>query len=79
MQIRVPVLEDFFQVAPAGDVAGKFSYQFTVASALLDGQVTKWTFARVPDISSATILRFLDRGMMGIQGPRVKTSVSRRP
>ena len=45
VQIRVPVLEDFFQVAPAGDVAGKFSYQFTVASALLDGQVTKWTFS----------------------------------
>ncbi len=45
VQIRVPVLEDFFQVAPTGDVAGKFSYQFTVASALLDGQVTKWTFS----------------------------------
>ncbi len=45
VQIRVPVLEDFFQVAPTGDVAGKFSYPFTVASALMDGQVTKWTFS----------------------------------
>ncbi|MDH3598933.1 MAG: MmgE/PrpD family protein [Candidatus Tectomicrobia bacterium] len=45
VQVRVPVLEHFFQVAPTGDVAGKFSYQFTVASALLDGRVTKWTFS----------------------------------
>jgi 2-keto-3-deoxy-L-rhamnonate aldolase RhmA len=29
--------------------------------------------ARVPDISSATILRFLDRGIMGIQGPHIRT------
>ena len=45
VQVRVPVLEDFFQVVPTGDVAGKFSYQFTVASALLDGRVTNWTFS----------------------------------
>jgi len=45
VHVRVPVLEDFFQVAPTGDVAGKFSYQFTIASALLDGQVTHWTFS----------------------------------
>ena len=43
--VRVPVLESYFQVAPTGDVAGKFSYPFTVASALLDGRVTKWTFS----------------------------------
>ena len=29
--------------------------------------------ARVPDISSATILRFLDRGIMGIQGPHIRS------
>jgi 2-methylcitrate dehydratase PrpD len=45
VQVRVPVLEHFFRVAPTGDVAGKFSYQFTVASDLLDGRVTKWTFS----------------------------------
>ncbi|MCZ6876311.1 MAG: MmgE/PrpD family protein [bacterium] len=43
--VRVPVLEHFFRVAPTGDVAGKFSYQYTVAGALLDGRVTKWTFS----------------------------------
>jgi 2-methylcitrate dehydratase PrpD len=45
VQVRVPVLEHFFQVPPTGDVAGKFSYPFTVANALLDGRVTKWTFS----------------------------------
>ena len=29
--------------------------------------------ARVPDISAPTILRFLDRGVMGIQGPHIST------
>jgi 4-hydroxy-2-oxoheptanedioate aldolase len=29
--------------------------------------------ARVPNISPATILRFLDRGIMGIQGPHIRT------
>ena len=29
--------------------------------------------ARVPDISAATILRFLDRGVMGIQWPHIST------
>jgi 2-methylcitrate dehydratase PrpD len=32
-------------VTPTGDVAGKCSYQFPVASALLDGRVTTWTFS----------------------------------
>jgi 2-methylcitrate dehydratase PrpD len=58
VQIRVPVLESFFRVAPTGDVAGKFSYQFTVASALLDGRVTKWTFSDAssnrPELSALT-------------------------
>jgi 4-hydroxy-2-oxoheptanedioate aldolase len=29
--------------------------------------------ARVPDIASSTILRFLDRGIMGIMGPHITT------
>ena len=29
--------------------------------------------ARVPDIASPTILRFLDRGIMGITGPHITT------
>ena len=29
--------------------------------------------ARVPEISAPTILRFLDRGVMGIQGPHIST------
>lgn len=45
VQVRVPVLQPFFRAAPTGDVAGKFSYQFPVACALLDGRVTKWTFS----------------------------------
>ncbi len=31
------------------------------------------TFARVPDIGSSTILRYLDRGIMGILGPHIAT------
>jgi 2-keto-3-deoxy-L-rhamnonate aldolase RhmA len=29
--------------------------------------------ARVPDIGSSTILRYLDRGIMGILGPHIAT------
>jgi 2-keto-3-deoxy-L-rhamnonate aldolase RhmA len=29
------------------------------------------TIARVPDIGSSTILRYLDRGIMGILGPHI--------
>ena len=45
IKVRVLVLEAFFRVSPTGDVAGKFSYQYTAACALLDGQVTKWSFS----------------------------------
>ena len=45
LKIRVPHLEPYFRVAPTGDVSGKFSYQFPVACALLDGRVTKWSFS----------------------------------
>ncbi len=34
--------------------------------------------ARVPDIESSTILRFLDRGIMGIMGPHITTSEDAR-
>jgi 2-keto-3-deoxy-L-rhamnonate aldolase RhmA len=36
------------------------------------------TFARVPDIGSSTILRYLDRGIMGILGPHIATEVDAR-
>jgi 2-keto-3-deoxy-L-rhamnonate aldolase RhmA len=35
-------------------------------------------FARVPDIGSSTILRYLDRGIMGILGPHVATEADAR-
>jgi len=34
--------------------------------------------ARVPDIGSSTILRYLDRGIMGILGPHIATEVDAR-
>ena len=34
--------------------------------------------ARVPDIGSSTILRYLDRGMMGIMGPHIATEADAR-
>src|ERR1700686_4537025 len=37
------------------------------------------TIARVPDIASSTILRFLDRGIMGILGPHIATEADARP
>src|SRR6201998_2680305 len=36
------------------------------------------TMARVPDIGSSTILRFLDRGIMGILGPHIATEADAR-
>lgn len=36
------------------------------------------TIARVPDIGSSTILRFLDRGIMGILGPHIATEADAR-
>lgn len=43
--IRVPHLQPYFAARPTGDVAGKFSYQFPIACALLDGRVVKWSFS----------------------------------
>src|SRR3978361_631624 len=34
--------------------------------------------ARVPDIGSSTILRYLDRGIMGILGPHIATEADAR-
>ena len=36
------------------------------------------TIARVPDIGSSTILRYLDRGIMGIVGPHIATAADTR-
>ena len=36
------------------------------------------TIARVPDIGSSTILRYLDRGIMGILGPHIATKADAR-
>jgi 2-keto-3-deoxy-L-rhamnonate aldolase RhmA len=36
------------------------------------------TIARVPDIASSTILRYLDRGIMGILGPHIATEADTR-
>src|SRR3954471_5516423 len=36
------------------------------------------TIARVPDIGSSTILRYLDRGVMGILGPHIVTEADAR-
>src|ERR1700730_16997075 len=36
------------------------------------------TIARVPDIGSSTILRYLDRGIMGIVGPHIATEADAR-
>lgn len=35
--------------------------------------------ARVPDIGSSTLLRYLDRGIMGILGPHIATKADARP
>ena len=32
------------------------------------------TIARVPDIGSSTILRYLDRGIMGVLGPHIASA-----
>jgi 2-keto-3-deoxy-L-rhamnonate aldolase RhmA len=36
------------------------------------------TIARVPDIGSSTILRYLDRGIMGISGPHIASEADAR-
>jgi 2-methylcitrate dehydratase PrpD len=45
VEIRVPHLQPYFRVRPTGEFSGKFGYEYPVASAILDGQVTKSTFS----------------------------------
>jgi 4-hydroxy-2-oxoheptanedioate aldolase len=40
--------------------------------------VADYAIARVPDIGSSTILRYLDRGIMGILGPHIATEADAR-
>jgi 2-methylcitrate dehydratase PrpD len=45
VEIRVPHLQPYFRVRPAGEFSGKFGYEYPVASAILDGEVIKSTFS----------------------------------
>ena len=45
VEIRVPHLQPYFRVRPAGEFSGKFGYEYPVASAILDGEVIKKTFS----------------------------------
>lgn len=47
VEIRVPHLQPYFRVRPAGEFSGKFGYEYPVASAILDGDVVKKTFSDV--------------------------------
>ena len=45
LEIRVPHLQPYFRVRPSGEFSGKFGYEYPVACALLDGEVTKASFS----------------------------------
>src|SRR3954471_16886579 len=45
VEIRVPHLQPYFRVRPAGEFSGKFGYEYPVASAILDGYVVKSSFS----------------------------------
>ncbi len=45
VDIRVPHLQPYFRVRPAGEFSGKFGYEYPVACAILDGYVVKNTFS----------------------------------
>ena len=45
VEIRVPHLQPYFRVRPAGEFSGKFGYEYPVACAILDGEVIKKTFS----------------------------------
>jgi 2-methylcitrate dehydratase PrpD len=45
VEIRVPHLQPYFRVRPAGEFSGKFGYEYPVACAILDGQVVKQSFS----------------------------------
>jgi 2-methylcitrate dehydratase PrpD len=45
VEIRVPHLQPYFRVRPAGEFSGKFGYEYPVACAIMDGEVVKQTFS----------------------------------
>jgi 2-methylcitrate dehydratase PrpD len=45
VEIRVPHLQPYFRVRPTGEFAGKFGYEYPVASAIYDGFVVKNSFS----------------------------------
>lgn len=45
VEIRVPHLQPYFRVRPAGELLGKFGYEYPVLCAILDGEVVKQTFS----------------------------------
>jgi 2-methylcitrate dehydratase PrpD len=45
VEIRVPHLQPYFRVRPAGEFSGKFGYEYPVACAIMDGEVVKATFS----------------------------------
>lgn len=45
VEVRVPHLQPYFQVAPKGTFSGKFGYEYPVACAILDARVVKSTFS----------------------------------
>ena len=45
VEIRVPHLQPYFRVRPAGEFSGKFGYEYPVLCAILDGEVIKRTFS----------------------------------
>jgi 2-methylcitrate dehydratase PrpD len=45
VEIRVPHLQPYFRVRPAGEFSGKFGYEYPVACAILDGEIVKASFS----------------------------------
>ncbi|HYK14469.1 MAG TPA: hypothetical protein VEW70_10830, partial [Burkholderiales bacterium] len=45
VEIRVPHLQPYFRVRPAGEFSGKFGYEYPVACAILDGEIVKQSFS----------------------------------
>ncbi len=45
VEIRVPHLQPYFRVRPTGEFAGKFGYEYPVASAIHDGYIVKASFS----------------------------------
>jgi 2-methylcitrate dehydratase PrpD len=45
VEIRVPHLQPYFRVRPAGEFSGKFGYEYPVACAIMDGEIVKQSFS----------------------------------